>query len=266
MIGREREDRGRGLLWGLLVALTMMGSGQGAIGRGVRAGAKRANAGITLRVYNYAISRRLLSDAEAEASVILTSARLDPVWVDCPVRHADVEKYTACTRTLGRADFILKILTRAQSAQFRKRDDELGHALDCPKAQGPCLAYIFHHDVRQVAEAGNVPEFRLLGHVLAHEIGHLLLGPKSHSATGIMQAEWSGQALETIARDFLFFNDEESRLMRNNLLARTMVQHARVASAKKIRFGMVPGRGSADMRLSGPRLVKLVWNEMPVKH
>jgi hypothetical protein len=233
MICREREERGKDLLWGLLLAVTMMASGQAVIGRGVRAGAGRANARIRLRVYNYAISRRLLSDAEGEANVILASSRLDPMWMDCPVRHADVEKYAACNRTLGRVDFILKILTRAQSAQLRKGDDELGHALDCPKAQGPCLAYIFHSDVREVAEAEDVPEFRLLGHVLAHEIGHLLLGPKSHSATGIMQAEWSGQALRTIARHFLFFNEQQSRRMREALLARPTAERVAFSSAQE---------------------------------
>lgn len=221
MICREREDRRKShYRWGLLLALTMVGSGQALVGRGVRAGVKQANARITLRVYNYAVSPSLLSHAEAEATVILTSAKLDPVWVDCPVRHADVEKYTACNRTIGQVDFILKMLTRAQSGQFRKRDDELGQALDCPKAQGPCLAYIFYSDLRQAAEAGDVPEFCLLGHVLAHEIGHFLLGPKSHSAAGIMQAEWSNQALRTIARNFLFFNDQQARRMQDDLLAR----------------------------------------------
>jgi hypothetical protein len=227
MIGTEREGRGKHPLGGLVLALTMMGSGKAVIGRGVRAGVKRANARITLRVYNYAISRSLLSDAEAEATVILTSAGLDPVWVDCPVRHADVEKYTACNRTIGRVDFILKILTRAQSAQVRREDDELGQALDCPKAQGPCLAYIFYSDVREVATVGHVPEFRLLGHVLAHEIGHLLLGPNSHSPTGIMMAGWSEEEMQTMTRRLLFFSEDESRRMREALLARSATSQAK---------------------------------------
>jgi hypothetical protein len=231
MIDSEREASRKGLLWGLLLALIMMGSGQAVIGRGVRAGVERANARITLQVYNYAISRSLLSDAEAEAMVILTSAGLDPVWVDCSVRHANAEKYAACNRTIGRVDFILKILNKAQSAQFPKRDDELGQALDCPKGPGACSAYVFYSDVREVAEAEDVAEFRLLGHVLAHEIGHLLLGPKSHSATGIMQAEWSGQAMGTIARGFLFFNDQQSRRMRDQLLTRSTFEQAKLGSA-----------------------------------
>jgi hypothetical protein len=31
---------------------------------------------------------------------------------------------------------------------------------------------------------------RGLGHVMAHEVGHLLLGAHSHSRTGLMSADW----------------------------------------------------------------------------
>jgi len=33
----------------------------------------------------------------------------------------------------------------------------------------------------------------LLGHVMAHEIGHLLQGTTQHSESGIMKARWTGQ-------------------------------------------------------------------------
>jgi hypothetical protein len=227
MVSKETEHSKKRILWGLSMAtLMLVGSGQAVIGRGVRPGSD-SNARITLRVYNYAISHSLLSDAEGESTVILAFAGLEPIWVDCPLTDGDFEKDVACKRPLGPTEFILKILTKAQSAQFPKGDDELGQALDCPKGPGGCSAYIFYSDVRNLARAGDVPEFRLLGHVLAHEIGHLLLGPKSHSATGIMQAEWSDQALQTIARGCLYFTKRQSRRIRDEMLAWSTTQQAR---------------------------------------
>jgi hypothetical protein len=232
MTSKESERRQRGNFWGLVAALTVTVSSQIALGRGTRAGVERAKVRLTLRVYNYAISHTLLSDAQGEATAILNYAGLEAVWVDCAVTDADVAKHTACNRPIGAAEFILKILTKAQTAQFPKGDDQLGQALDCPKGQGGCSAYVFYSDVRELARADDAPEFRLLGHVIAHEIGHMLLGQNSHSATGIMQADWSDKALRTIARGCLFFTQEESRRMRDALQARNTAQQVKLASAR----------------------------------
>ena len=35
----------------------------------------------------------------------------------------------------------------------------------------------------------------MLGCAIAHEVGHLLLGPSSHSAGGIMHGEWGSKEL-----------------------------------------------------------------------
>jgi hypothetical protein len=59
-----------------------------------------------------------------------------------------------------------------------------------------------------------------LGVVMAHEIGHLLLGSNSHSARGVMRAEWSQQLLEGIYEGREGFSAAESRRMRQNVEAR----------------------------------------------
>jgi hypothetical protein len=47
--------------------------------------------------------------------------------------------------------------------------------------------HVFYDRVRTL---GGVGETSLLGHVLAHEIGHILQGVARHSTSGIMKAEW----------------------------------------------------------------------------
>jgi hypothetical protein len=58
---------------------------------------------------------------------------------------------------------------------------------------------------------------RVLGHVMAHEVGHLLLGTKAHAAIGIMRPHWYGEQLGAISKGSLLFTAEQATLMRKRL-------------------------------------------------
>jgi hypothetical protein len=60
----------------------------------------------------------------------------------------------------------------------------------------------------------------ILGHVIAHEVGHLLLGTNSHSQDGIMSAEWSGSELRRLAKGALLFTASEPMRIRTELASR----------------------------------------------
>jgi hypothetical protein len=59
----------------------------------------------------------------------------------------------------------------------------------------------------------------LLGHAIAHELGHLFLGTNSHSPTGLMRARWQSDDLANASRGALNFSSVESQQMRNKLTA-----------------------------------------------
>jgi hypothetical protein len=59
----------------------------------------------------------------------------------------------------------------------------------------------------------------ILGHVMVHEIGHLLLGTNSHSASGIMRAQWRNAELLSAGKGALVFAPAQSRRMRQRLAA-----------------------------------------------
>jgi hypothetical protein len=69
-------------------------------------------------------------------------------------------------------------------------------------------------------------DHRCFGHVVAHEIGHLLLGPGSHSTSGIMQCSWHLKQLAIIARGLMTFTPGEAGRMRANIRARMAGQEA----------------------------------------
>jgi hypothetical protein len=115
---------------------------------------------------------------------------------------------------MGGAEFTIKILSAAEAQLIAMHRDDLGQALECIGDHSGCSAYVFYREVRELARDGDVSESQLLGHALAHEIGHLLLGARSHSVNGIMRAHWHQEELYTIARAYLFFTDEQSKRMR----------------------------------------------------
>jgi len=70
---------------------------------------------------------------------------------------------------------------------------------------------VFYDRVR--AEAINTPVPVLLGHVLAHEIAHLLEGMNRHSASGIMKQQWDGRDYSDMCRFKFGFAADDMALM-----------------------------------------------------
>lgn len=66
---------------------------------------------------------------------------------------------------------------------------------------------------RQAAHAGVAPA-ALLGAVVTHEIGHLLLGP-GHAAAGIMKHPWLPKDLVLIRQGVFGFSGTENRRLRD---------------------------------------------------
>jgi hypothetical protein len=110
---------------------------------------------------------------------------------------------------------MMKILPRAISAQARDRSDVLGTALLDEKGVG-YYAYVFYDSVQRIAEERKLGH-AMLGDVLAHEIGHLLLGSNSHSVSGIMSAHWHGEELRRISEAAMLFTPSQSRMLRDRL-------------------------------------------------
>ena len=64
-------------------------------------------------------------------------------------------------------------------------------------------------------------QYMVLGHVLAHEITHILQGQARHSETGLMKARWSGLDVGEMKRHLLLMSSEDERLVRAGLAHRS---------------------------------------------
>ena len=178
--------------------------------------ARRGTASLTLRVYDYARENRSsLLAAEAEATRILGQAGVNARWTDCPTSRAQSSNYPDCQLPWRVNDYVLDVLPEAMTALLGKSEDALGSTPTCTGSH--CTAIVFFDRIERMSNGGTATAPMLLGRAMAHEIGHLLLGAKTHSPSGIMRARWSPGELRLNAGPGMLFTQEQARQMRMRL-------------------------------------------------
>jgi hypothetical protein len=169
---------------------------------------------VHISVYNDAgVPTELLAAAEVQVHRIFQRAGVETLWGNCS-RGAQNTQPAGC-HVVGSNYLVLKILPRAMGAQVRDRTDVLGTATLDERGVG-FYGYAFYDRIQRMAEERRLAH-ALLGHVLAHEIGHLLLRSNSHSVSGIMSARWTGEELRRLSEGGMFFTPLESKVMADRL-------------------------------------------------
>ena len=196
---------------------------------------------ITVQVRNYAaLEPAVLSKAETTASKILREAGADTIWVLC-LDAGTASPEMACTHPPGPMDLMVNVLPSSMARAFNRSGEALGHATEDSDEGFGLMAWIFYDTISSIATEKNLGVAQLLGHALAHEVGHLLLGANSHSGVGLMRAPWSIRELLAADHGALFFTASESSRIRKAVLARRQansrgVQNAEVRHGAKIRL------------------------------
>ena len=79
--------------------------------------------------------------------------------------------------------------------------------------------FVFYNRIVDLARLNGVDVAPILGHALAHEMGHVFLPYGSHTAQGIMREEWNRAQFEAMARGLLTFNAQQQGLIRTTVRA-----------------------------------------------
>jgi len=82
------------------------------------------------------------------------------------------------------------------------------------------MADAYYRSVQLVAEANSSDVSALLGCVMSHELGHLLLGP-GHVPNGIMRAAWKLQDVDAARKRSLKFDQAQGARIRTALNGQT---------------------------------------------
>jgi hypothetical protein len=215
-----------GLIQSLAVCFALT-NGFAGFGWGAQPGSLETKPAIWIRVDDYAnVDRKTWMDAERVTAGILRKAGVESRWADYGPTASGTPGSSAYPGLFILSDIQLKILPGLMAERLGLRDGVLGVA---PGAEtGRRLAYILYNRVQALGDrqssrrvhgdiCGSASTAQILGHAMAHEIGHLLLNLKTHSDSGIMRANWDVRMLQDACYGYLLFTREQGEAMRTEV-------------------------------------------------
>jgi hypothetical protein len=200
------------------LALTMILTLHGPTGRPILAETRSFNPEkpdlkVHVRLYNYAsVTPEGLAKMKEQASVIFRQVRVDVVWVE----DAALQQGSGAP-AFEEIDLFLRILPQPRATLASR--SALGEALPCQLRRDGCIASVFLNRAKQLADRTGMSVHQVLGHAMAHELGHLLLGSNSHSGWGLMRAVWNSQDIQRAAKGALLFTSVEAEVIGQKVLA-----------------------------------------------
>ena len=223
----------------ILIVVSMAGVSGLAADQTNKKAAKRL--AITVRVYTYAdVLPDDLAAAERVASRIYHQTGVELTWVNCLPASEEAQQNPSCEGPNRPTEIFMRIIPEFwESAHFPP--STMGYAIPTPAPNRGYLAGISLQRVKdQLPEAQALTLGELLGHGIAHEIGHLLLGSNSHSSSGLMSARWNARELRLAARAQLNFTGQQEKAIRADVQGRWRDQASR------------PNATMAQVRAGGP--------------
>jgi hypothetical protein len=145
---------------------------------------------VIIRIYDsVGLASDRLTTARHAVSAVLKPAGIDITWRDC--RRAGTNG-SSCNGALEPTEVIIRVVNAASTTQA---DDRLGYSSVDVQHHYDCLATVFADRIEAMAGRTQSDQATLLGHVMAHEIGHLLMGTSTHSPIGLMRKRFSDDEL-----------------------------------------------------------------------
>jgi hypothetical protein len=109
----------------------------------------------------------------------------------------------------------VNVLSQEMAAPFHASDETVGFAIPGSRA-----ANVIYERIRRIARRRRVASGLLLGYVIAHELGHLLLPARSHSSSGLMRPDMD---MKLAAMRKLRFTADQVALIQERLTVRQVV-------------------------------------------
>lgn len=185
---------------------------------------------LTIHVSNYAgVDPKELAEAERVATSVFRNAGVTTKWVDAKVasnvRYADREDENPPKLS----QIQVHIVSSSMAGSLGLSNEVMGLA----PGSGPDrqLVYVFYDRVKELAQRQVAAQVRgdmvaraggcrILGEMIAHEIGHILLNLLSHSESGIMRGYWDLKDLQDVAYGELLFTKQQSKVIETEVMRR----------------------------------------------
>src|SRR6516164_8722210 len=213
---------------GYLTLGLILAGGFTGLGQSIALDSPEPSATFTIHVYNHTeVDPKTLMEAEKVATRIFRRAGVESRWVEGALTSEHKQEDSPSRRPFGPTDIQLDILPLLMAGRFGLPNNVMGLA---PGA-GPDrrLVYVFYSNVEALARRQSrthVGTALILGHAMAHEIGHLLLDQQSHSPTGIMRGDWNLKDLQDAVFGYLLFTPQQAEVIRTEVGRRISQQKA----------------------------------------
>jgi len=166
---------------------------------------------LSVRIYNYAeVPEPILAAAQTEATRIFLQAGIEVSWLPCASSDEEFtgapHKFVACAQAVN------AIIARIQPKSLDGRDARPRSVL---AGAGQERVEVLYDRLQEFSTDQDFKPGLVLGHVMAHEIGHLLLGEQSHSSRGIMVPTFRAKELLLAQKGLLLFSVQQAERMRD---------------------------------------------------
>jgi hypothetical protein len=196
---------------------------------------------LTIRVYDYArLPKGEYEPARGQAEHILSQAGVPTRRLRCALAPAEA-KDPGCEEVITPTDLVVRILPVDMAVRVPVKGNVFGYAVPSRDNGFGTVVSVFHHRVAElIAQKHRRAGGRLyskavvLGHILAHELGHVLLGPNSHSRSGIMAFPWGPKQLAGSLRGELLFSKAESATILREVRERQQARQIRASARERI--------------------------------
>lgn len=202
---------------------------------------------LIIRIYDsVGLASDRLATAHHVVSAVLKPAGIDITWRDCQRLRSDAAG-SSCNGPLEVSEVIIRIV----NAGSKQGDDRLGYSSVDVQRHADCLATVFADRIEAMAGRTQSDPGTLLGHVMAHEISHLLMGTSKHSPVGLMRERWSDDEVRRRSPIDWQLTRGDARSVRGGLLERStrLAQSAAIGASRRTTSGRVALEG-ARLRLA----------------
>jgi hypothetical protein len=159
---------------------------------------------LTIQVSNLAdVDGMMLIQAEKTAAAIFEKTGVEVRWTE-----------PAAGGTFPLSHIQLKILPNSRRLDLPDKFPDRAMGLTPGSGPDRQSVYVFCERMEALAKKRVADAAQILGHVIAHEIGHLLLNDQSHSAAGIMRADWNLWDLQNASYGYLLFTPRQAKAIR----------------------------------------------------
>ena len=154
-----------------------------------------------------------IAKAQAETDLVFGSAGVTIVWRVC-------DTFPTVAELERDPWFVIRLRTGKPPLTVGPASlDVMGKAF-VEEHGGGYMADAYFQAVQATSAQHHGDSGVLLGFVMAHELGHLLLGA-GHTPDGVMQAAWSQKQMDALRQRWLRFTEEGAARIRRSLETRT---------------------------------------------